>query len=236
MRFKLDRMDYPLLRVWCRDGSECAYVAFQVRGPAATVEFPSDWHEHRRVWVHLCPVLFTLAFSFPWRGKVPPDDGQCSGPQYGFAFRDTTFWVYTGKSTSSKHAWVTVDLPWAFAHVRHTWLNPDGSVNRDAAGVGDYTPPDETRFRYPYTYTRRNGEVQRRTATVNGEEREWRLRYAPWLPWPRKRQRSINVSFDDEVGERSGSWKGGTTGCDWDWRRGESLEGALRRMEREREL
>lgn len=62
-------------------------------------------------------------------------------------------------------------------------------------------------------YVLRSGEVQERQATVTVEEREWRWRWLVWLPFPRGGQRSIDVSFDHEVGEKSGSWKGGCMGC-----------------------
>lgn len=229
------RLEWPLLRVWCDGQGECAYIAFRPKGLELHVETPSDWHEHRRAWVVASLLLVTVAVSFRWRGKVPADDGQCSGPTYGFAFRDAMLWVYTGKSTGSRHAWKTFRLPWAYEHVRHSYLNPDGTVHHDA-GQQDYDAPATTKATYPYTYVRHNGEVQHRHATVNGEEREWRLWYAPWLPWPRIVRRSINVVFDAEVGERSGSWKGGVMACGWHWRRGETQQQALERMEQERKL
>jgi len=214
---------------------EIAYVALRLHGPEASIETPSDWHEHRRAWVRLGFGVLTVAFSFPWYGKIPKDDGQCSGPRYGFSFFGDMLWIYTGKSTSHKGKWITITMPWAWKHVRHSYLRIDGTRHHDAV-QGDYEAPEDTRQTFSYTYTRRSGEVQDRTATINGEEREWRLHYCPWLPWPRKLVRSININFSDEVGERSGSWKGGTIGCGWDWKHGETQEQSLRRMERERKL
>lgn len=46
--------------------------------------------------------------------------------------------------------------------------------------------------------------------------------------------RGIDVDFDGEVGERTGSWKGGTVGCSYESRPGETPVQTLRRMERER--
>lgn len=89
---------------------------------------------------------------------------------------------------------------------------------------------------HPFVYVLRSGEIQKRTATIWGEEMEWRLRYFPWLPWPRLIKRSIAITFSDEVGERSGSWKGGTIGCSFDWRNGESMRSCLQRMQHEREF
>lgn len=120
-------------------------------------------------------------------------------------------------------------------HVRHEWLRPDGSVFR-APAEREYDAPAEITETHSYTYTLKNGKVQHRSATINGEEREWRWRWLAVLPWPRRVRRSIDVKFSDEVGERTGSWKGGTVGCGYEWRHGETMLDALRRMERERKF
>ena len=115
-----------------------------------------------------------------------------------------------------------VHLPWDWQHVRHTFLNADGSAHHHC-GRGYEAPPAATQETHPYTYVLKSGAVQRVNATVNGEEREWRWRWCTWLPLGRV-ERSINVAFDAEVGERTGSRKGGTLGCGYAWRHGETLE------------
>lgn len=55
----------------------------------------------------------------------------------------------------------------------------------------------------------------------------------PWFPF-RRLSRYINIDFSDEVGERSGSWKGGVLGCSYEMQRNETPLDTLRRMERER--
>jgi hypothetical protein len=47
---------------------------------------------------------------------------------------------------------------------------------------------------------------------------------------------SIWVTFNEEIGERVETWKGGTTGCGCDIRTGETPEMTLRRMEKERKF
>lgn len=86
---------------------------------------------------------------------------------------------------------------------------------------------------YDYKYTLKNGEVQHRKATVFVERRTWRMRWWPLLPF-KKVSTSIDVAFDSEVGDRSGSWKGGCTGCGYEMKHGETPLECLRRMERER--
>lgn len=193
-------------------GGEIAYLLLAIRGMCATIEFPSDWHEHRRGWVRLGFGLFTLAFSFPW-GWVVPDEGQCSGPQYGFAFHNDKLWLYFGKDTGRSRAprrYVALSMPWEW---RHRGTRPTG--------------PEEA---HAYRYTMRSGEVQERTATIKPK---YTLLTRPWLPC-KKEIRAISIEFDAEVGEQTGSWKGGVLGCGWDMLPGETPLDTLRRMERER--
>lgn len=129
-----------------------------------------------------------------------------------------------------------IDMPYSWHHVRHTFLNPDGSVQADVTKVRYNDQPEPVKQTFPYTYTLKNGEVQNRTATINGEEREWRWKALKWLPFPRKISRVIDIEFNDEVGERSGSWKGGAIVISSEWKRGESMEQALRRCEATRKL
>lgn len=129
-----------------------------------------------------------------------------------------------------------VNMPWRdFVHIAHDVLLPDGSWapyvgiwERDKAPDGRHT---ET---YAYRYLLRNGEVQERTATIYVERQEWRLRWLRWTHLFAKVHHYIDVAFSDEVGERTGSWKGGTVGCSYDLRPGETPLECLRRMESER--
>jgi hypothetical protein len=57
-----------------------------------------------------------------------------------------------------------------------------------------------------------------------------------WCPWKKMVHTSIDVKFDGEVGERTGSWKGGTIGCSYEMLPHETPENTLRRMESEREF
>ena len=86
---------------------------------------------------------------------------------------------------------------------------------------------------YPYRYVLQSGEVQDRTAAVYVERRVRALR---WVPFIRRASYAISVEFNDEVGERSGSWKGGCTGCGYELRPDETPRECLKRMERERKF
>lgn len=186
----------------------------------------SVYHEQAHVHIHL--LWGSLFVKAPMVIKQRPgtEDWNAS---YGFSLFGRS--AHLNWRDRCKVVW----FPWDWKHVRHTYLNQDGSEHHDAR-LREYSAPDETKSRHAYRYTLRNGTVQDRFATINGEEREWRWRWLTALPWPRKVRRDINIEFSDEVGERTGSWKGGTIGCGYEWRHGETQEQALRRMERERKF
>jgi len=98
----------------------------------------------------------------------------------------------------------------------------------------DKQPDHRELFTLPYRYVLKSGEVQERIATVFVSQMEWRPRCLKWTRLFAKIRTTIDITFNDEVGERTGSWKGGTTGCSWELRPNESPKEALRRMERER--
>jgi hypothetical protein len=143
-------------------------------------------------------------------------------------------------------------LPWHLDHCRHEVMLRDGRFV-DAADMRDIEAYRVHPHRpmnpwsgdvggelwveaYPYRYTLRSGEAQERTATVTVERRTWWWKSFRWLGWPRKVRTAIDVKFSDEVGERTGSWKGGTIGCGYELQNGETPEQCLRRMEAEREF
>lgn len=208
IRFAIEKEKRGVLfRCWYRH-VERAWMSLRLCGFQFNVESPSDWHEERLLWLHVGLGFCQLGLSVAWWGGVVPDNGQCSGPRYGFQFFEDILWIYYGKDKS-----FSFDMPW---HWRHRW----------------HREYPETRQEHPYRYQLKNGDVQKRTATIQYEERLW-TRF--WIPW-RRLSRSIDVRFSDEVGERTGSWKGGTIGCGYELRGSETPGECLRRMERERQF
>ena len=195
--------------------STLAWATLGLKGLAFNVEFPSGWHEEPKGWVHVGFGLGALHIAVPW-SKLAPDEGQCSGPRYGFQFFEDILWLYygqdTGKSVDRGRFGKTFYMPWAWRHLKTEVLS------------GKET--------YPYRYILRNGEMQERTATINAVCMTW---WRPWLPFFRSRS-YIHVEFNEEVGEGINSWKGGTIGCGYDMKRGETARQALCRMERERKF
>lgn len=123
------------------------------------------------------------------------------------------------------------DWPWMLHTLAYEQQMPDGSWSDVLdRGAEPYTED------HPYIYVLRNGTVQNRTATVSKRRHVLTYRAFKALGWPRWIKEGIDVRFSDEVGESSGSWKGGTIGCGYDLRSGETMEQCLRRMERERKF
>jgi hypothetical protein len=192
--------------------TEIAYLKLGLSGLRADIEFPSDWHEDRRAWVRLGFGFMKLCFSFPWKWVVP-DNYQCSGPTYGFVFFDDMVFIRWGKSNGERNdPSASFYMPWSWRHKEHKILSEP--------------------MNYSYTYVLKSGEVQERMATVKAESRLWTR---PWFPH-KFFKKSIYIEFDEEVGERSGSWKGGCTGCSYDMKDGETPLQTLRRMELERKF
>lgn len=212
MKFKFERDNKkPMLQVFGKSG-EIAYAKFGISGLQAEIEFPSDWHEEVRAWVRLGFGFGKFCFSFPWY-KVVPDEYQCSGPTYGFQFYEDMLWIKYGKNRGKRDdPSTTIYMPWHWKHKKTEILSEP-----------------ET---HEYIYTLESGKVQNRMATISSNRYTW-TRW--WIPF-RRESRMINIEFDDEVGERAGSWKGGVIGCGYEMKRGETPLQTLRRMEAERKF
>ncbi len=131
---------------------------------------------------------------------------------------------------------------WTFQRheVRRTdgsWGPAEGYWNHGKDQPVTYSGTDGREvFTAPYFYILKDGDIQYRTATFCVDRREWRPRCLQWTKMFAKVRTCIDVWFDDEVGERSGSWKGGTIGCGWELRPDETPLEALHRMERTRKF
>lgn len=205
------------------------------------------FHEHFSLHVHLGWPNLYIRLPFLQRWHRDPHEMMES---WGFSLVDSAVHLNWGAKTK------IVSLPWDWKWARTSIMLQDGTWYNELPG-GKVSFPNDPRIAdekkpwgtyhqikeqfawketYPYRYVLRSGEVQERTATVGIEEREWRWHWLQWLPFPRKIQRTIDITFSDEVGERSGSWKGGCTGCGYDIRHDEMPRECLARMEAERKF
>jgi hypothetical protein len=218
------------------------------------MEFCTGWHKlafkiapasyfDNRLMIQIVPFWGQLFIHIGWiRSKYD----ECDPPRYGFYFYSiqgpipTEFvWCWGRKNK-------TFYMPWSPEWVRtsrmlkdKTWLH-EMRGNRKKGIDFDWWKEDvkESLWKetHPYKYVLKDGTVQERTATIKVEEREWRPRWFMWTSLFARKIRSIDIEFNDEVGERTGSWKGGTLGCGWNLLSKESPLECLRRMERERKF
>lgn len=129
-------------------------------------------------------------------------------------------------------------MPWRnWRQVAHEVRRADGSWVPFVGSWERGKEPDgrETET-HPYNYLRRSGEKQERTATIFVERRVRRLALLRWTSRFQHVTHAIEVEFSEEVGERSGSWKGGCIGCSYELRPNETPRECLKRMESERKF
>jgi len=185
----------------------------------------------------LLPLSLLLCF-YSWGSlyiNLPFDTGRnntAESKSYGITFYHcdsgfpNQFWVRGLKS---------FDFPWTFKFWKREVLHKSGWRKEEKGD--DFWDKDKWKNEiiletHPYTYTLKSGEKQKRTATIHQEKRYWRR----WFNLLSKCNHSIEVEFSDEVGERSGSWKGGCIGCSYTIKKGETPSECLRRMEKERKF
>ena len=204
-------------------------ISTEIHGPSLHL---SDYGDDCLVLV-LGFVLFTMYIHLPKFLESKPFD-----TSWGFSFTYDALHAYWGRRMGVFYYPWTLDYYKRWERVDEAvWAprgKPDWVFLEMPRGARDGIVA--TKHKAPYTYKLKSGEIQERTATFYIDRYEWRRRIWPWAPWFNKRVDLIEVSFDDEVGERTGSWKGGTIGCGYDMRPGETGLQTLRRMERERKF
>lgn len=220
------------------------------RGVGYLLEATPEWglglslnHFDDHASLHIMPVFGSIFVRLPKQFWRPTPIGEFMA-SWGFSWRWGKHDLGRALHLNWGNRCKIIHMPWDYTFIRHDVLMADGSWKRVARGrfdeVGDEGCPwnwtDKLQETHDYIYTLRSGTVQHRKATIGVEEREWRQKWLRWCPWFAKVRRTIDVSFSDEVGERTGSWKGGCLGCGYDLLPGETPLECLRRMERERKF
>lgn len=191
----------------------------------------SPWNYYDgRPQVHIKLLLFELFVFLPFFIRHDKSE-ECEHPRYGVYHLEDSFVVCTGDE--GKYIY----YPWSYKWHRTSYLLKNGNWIHESK---KHPIPDrwDDSFKeklwsevYPYTNVCESGTIDNVNALVRVEERQWRMR---WLPFIRRTEKTIDVNFSSEVGRGKGSWKGGVVGCGWVMKKGESPLDALRRMEKER--
>lgn len=199
-------------------------------------------------------IWLSLSASWEWLNRILPrralqhypdtiviDERQC-----GIRIHSGSLWINVwskrNETVFSDPWWVRgVSFsinPFEWKFMRHEVRMADGYwalMPGHKLGESQSDPAPEI-LTYPYRYVLKKGTIRNRTATVSVERRAWRPRCMRWTALFEKVRTVIDVNFDAEVGERSGSWKGGCLGCGYELRANETPEQCLRRMERDRKF
>ena len=178
---------------------------------------------------HFSLNLFGMFIPLPCLGRFAYEPEEIMD-QWGISYVGSAICLKWG----SKHKFI--HMPWSYDHIRCDVRKPDGTWTKELNSWDGKGEDGRCTGEYDYKYTLKNGEVQERKATVYVERREWRQKWLKWTPLFALVKTSIEVEFNGEVGERSGSWKGGCTGCGYNILPNETPEQALRRMENERKF
>ena len=192
-----------------------------------------NWGEDGDWSLKLLPLYGVFFIKLPFLPRREPTD---TLDNWGFSWN----WDSDNRGADIHLNWGArckiLHLPWDYVHIRSSMLCEDG-VWRKKIGSwerkdGDPVQATET---HHYRYVCCDGTVQDDIeATISVSEMEWRWRMFRWLRWGAKVRRTIDIEFSAEVGNRRGSWKGGTVGCSYEMRRDEGPVECLHRMRRER--
>lgn len=187
----------------------------------------------------LLPISLIFCF-YSWGSlyiRLPYDIGRgdtAESKTYGLTFYHfdggfpNEFWVRGFDKLS-------FNFPWAYKFDKLEALFKDGW--RKEEGRGDFRDKEKLSNQilyetHDYCYTLNSGKIQNVKATIYQVKRHWKR----WFGLHRTYKHVIEIEFDSEVGERTGSWKGGTIGCTYALNPGETALECLRRMEKERKF
>lgn len=223
-------------------------LGWRVRSLNATITFGNGDDDAGVLFALAIPFLFSVYFGVAGIYR-------CRESEVGIAVHNNAIWLYTFSDRNesrrewpwwkSVHSWY---FPWEWtwysteilehkcpAAAKAVFTEKQGDLKR--LGIDSFEMMRQSDVfkksvteTYDYTYVRNNGEIQKRQADVYVDRMTWRMRWHWILPFKKVRD-SININFNEEVGEGTGSWKGGCTGCGYDIAPHETPLEALRRME-----
>jgi hypothetical protein len=216
--------------------------------------FVTDYDDGEHMQLNMS--TFWHSFFIPIRWWKSKRDENWNGYEYGIYFYKEgkglfdTIWLGWGKHHRM------FSMPWGYEHYRVTYEGKDGTrytsidkyerkyrklVERrykshtmptkpswELCGVGS-----NFNWKAPYEYHLKSGEVQRTMALYHIEEREWRRKFLYWCPWFAMTIKYVEIELMDEIGERAGSWKGGTLAFGRPMLPGEDVHTAYQRIMKE---
>ena len=178
------------------------------------------------------PFVFSIYYRLK-RKKPETSDFRQKSISYGFYYFSDSLVLLWGEK--SKHIRMPWSLEWRSTELldfdRKTVFRETQKDRKKDLFHQFYTLKQNLARPYSFQYTLKNGEIQNRVAKICIERRIWSMN---WFRWVKKISTTISIDFDSEVGEETGSWKGGVIGCSYDLLNNETPEQALRRLEQEK--
>lgn len=188
--------------------------------------------------LYFCFIWGVFKIKLPFKTKL--SEG-CDLPRYGLDTHGNTLWLYWGGEFDNKIGQMQNEnlFTWDFPFFTYIHDNHHAKNKKDKWQLVKNNEYSEDIYKWAevllesYTYMLKNGEIQKVTAKCYKDKRQWHRKWFPFLKMVRV---SIDINFSDEIGERSGSWKGGVLGCGYDMLKNETMKQCLRRMEKERKF
>lgn len=186
----------------------------------------------------LVPISILLCF-YSWGSiylKLPYNTSKDECSDGNIAYGLTFYHPDSGFPTEAwVRGWKSFNFPWAWKFDKREVLHKNGWRKEERGD--DFWDKEKWKNeiileKFPYKYALKSGEVQERIATVYQERRYWKN----WFGVGKKKVQFLEIEFSDEVGERTGSWKGGCIGCGYEMKKGEKTVDTLKRMEKERKF
>lgn len=195
-----------------------------VRGIGLTlVKQPTKWQLY-------FGLIFCMVFLTKHRPFVTEKQIKEPEKEYGIRYFDRAIQLPWG--TEGR----IIQMPWAFVWSWTAILNKELEVvyvntkavgvyvqSTDARQIEDHAK-QQVKMIYPYSYVLSNGMIQRRHAHTYIFRTSWRWN---WWKWKTITKQYINVSFNAPIGEKE------VAGTNYEMIPGETMENAVRRMEKE---
>jgi hypothetical protein len=153
--------------------------------------------------------------------------------QYGLYYSEKCLWISFGEKLKS------IQLFWYKQWIRTSYLLKDNTwltkTKNNRIDVSDFRK-DLWKEQINYKYKINNGTIIDVIATINIEEREWRYKIIKWIKLFPDIIRCISIDLSTDIGKGRGSYKGGISGFSISYKKGETYEQILDRMEKKHDL
>lgn len=228
---------YPAKKLRASDGGRDKWVSTyyrKFRNPTISLRISPASYFDNKLMIHLELMWISWYIHLPIYSTID----ECEYPEFGWYYHSNSLVLCWNMKKKFIH------MLWTYEWIRTSRLLKDGTWENEVKG-GKRKEYSKERDQWELenlwsethhvTYVTTGGEIQDDIeATIKVQEIEWRQKWLMWTKWGNKVSKSINVDFNNEVGNQRGSWKGGVLGCSEEIKGNEKPLRTLRRMMKER--